>query len=78
MVVIVHSHFSDYLEQVMKYMGIVMLIFGLLGLIMLVFTAGRFEKIYQIGLGFIYMYLMFLGFLIAIYHDKIIVRGYRT
>ncbi|MFH1228932.1 MAG: hypothetical protein V1678_00720 [Candidatus Aenigmatarchaeota archaeon] len=69
---------EDYLQQIMKYLGFSMIIFGLLGVITVIFSVFRLEKIYQIGLGFIYIYLMLLGFLISFYNDKLIVRGYRT
>jgi hypothetical protein len=69
---------EDYLAQMTKYTGYVMMFFGMLGLVMLVFYASRFQQIYQIGLAFIYSYLMFLGFMLAVYNDKIIVKGHRT
>jgi hypothetical protein len=78
MIITEETTFEDYIQQITKYTGCIMMFFGFLGIVMLVFYASRFQQIYQIGLAFIYTYLIFLGFLIAVYNEKIFVKGYRT
>lgn len=73
------SSIEDIIGKILYWVGIAFLFFGFTGFFMVVLYPSLYnDEVLQFALTFFYSYLTILGIFLILYHDKIIVKGYRT
>ena len=70
---------DDIAEKLLLWTGVVSLFIGFAGLILVITIPNMYkDEVMQLGITFVYSYMILLGIFLILYHGKIIVRGYPT